>query len=90
MAYSLTDRNRERADAAAAGLNAYSKAKGDGGPNGDTVRDMLQDIMHWMAQNAREAYIDEGVDTARDEVLRLCGCAYNDFPNEADTESEVE
>jgi len=90
MAYSLTDRNHERAVAAATGLNAYRIAKGEGSPiSGDTVRDILQDMMHWAAQNPSDAYI-ETADEARDEVKRLCECAWNDFPNEAGTESEDE
>jgi hypothetical protein len=89
--YALTARNRERAEAAEKGLIAYSNVKGEGGrADGDTIRDMIQDIMHWAAQNAREAYIDEGVDAARDEVSRLCHCAWEDFPNEAQTDSEDE
>ena len=84
MSYKLTEKNKQRASRAEGTLNAYKDLLGEGGPiDADTVRDLIQDIMHWRAQ-------DDPDGNARETVMEACRNAYNDFPSEADATREGE
>ena len=73
--YRATPQNRERAQAALRGLDVYRNSKGEGGESDtDTLRDFLQDCLHWLAQR--------GFQEPETALREAVGQAVNDFPNE--------
>jgi chromosomal replication initiation ATPase DnaA len=79
-AYQRSPKNVQRAEAAEDVLTAYANRDGSV-VDLDTVRDLIQDLMHWQAQR-------EGVDpsTAVDSILEATATAARDFPNEFEEE----
>ncbi len=70
-----------RADRAEQALSAYQRALGEDGPhNVDLIRDLLQDLLHWLAQ--------EYSGPARIRLQDACRTACRDFPLELAEEEE--
>ena len=81
--YHVTEANKGRAEAAEHGLRAYLWAKGEAVVDTDTLRDFLQDILHWLAQQ-KESDGATPEDILRFQVER----AIEDFPHEFGEEGE--
>lgn len=78
MKYKTTSKNEERAARAEGALDTYSRMLGEGGRvDCDTVRDLIQDIMHWKQQD------DPDCD-ARETIKEAFESAYGDFQFEAE------
>lgn len=76
--YRTAGRNIERAEWARSAMDAYSRAKGErGGDWEDSIRDLMQDLMHLLAQD--EDYCNED---PRETLQRMLDVASRDFENE--------
>jgi len=77
MKYRRTAENRERAARAEGVLLSYAKWCNEEAISDSTVRDLIQDIMHWEACENKLTG-----DKARDSVSAACETAWWDFANE--------
>jgi hypothetical protein len=74
-----TDNNKKRARRAGLTLNRYRDCLGASGPHdADRIRDLLQDILHWMAHQKPPNDYPAPIDTLRE----ACDSACRDFPKE--------
>ena len=75
--------HRSRAERAEVALRAYNKNLGeDARPDSETVRDLAQDILHWLARRGNGRYHSDPALALREAVET----AIADFPKELEEE----